>query len=317
LTFGFAFFSFLANIFFQNPIVFDYLNVEEYLFFTPLIYIVCSANNGIFLKKIIRFTSKWSIFLFLISVVIFLNRGYEFSLVPNVLYRFNLEVKGNLFGPIILLGFFPVTLFSLVINKSFKINFSCLFLVLGILFILYFGYLTLTRSLVFVLFYFVSFILLYTNKYFRLIIYPIVLSSIYWLVNLVISLRVEEQDFSSGRNDELIEFYNYLDSNQIFYFVPKLFGFTKKSLNNDFIGSQKMMHSGFFHLVLQFGFIISIIIFGFLVYSVVKYYINNQRFEFICLLNFLLVSFIGTLWFSEVDMILLFSIIGAKGVSFK
>jgi hypothetical protein len=78
-----------------------------------------------------------------------------------------------------------------------------------------------------------------------------------------------------------------------------------------------MMHSGFFHLVLQFGFIISIIIFGFLVYSVVKYYINNQRFEFICLLNFLLVSFIGTLWFSEVDMILLFSIIGAKGVSFK
>jgi hypothetical protein len=222
LTFGFAFFSFLANIFFQNPIVFDYLNVEEYLFFTPLIYIVCSANNGIFLKKIIRFTSKWSIFLFLISVVIFLNRGYEFSLVPNVLYRFNLEVKGNLFGPIILLGFFPVTLFSLVINKSFKINFSCLFLVLGILFILYFGYLTLTRSLVFVLFYFVSFILLYTNKYFRLIIYPIVLSSIYWLVNLVISLRVEEQDFSSGRNDELIEFYNYLDSNQIFYFVSYL-----------------------------------------------------------------------------------------------
>lgn len=303
----FAVLSLFLNLWYKN---FDFvilLDLEEYLFFTPLLFLISKIKNDSFFESILDFTHKYSFIILFISIWIFLYKGYQFSLYPDFKARFNLESKGSLFGPVIMLGFFPLSLFHTIYFKK-KFDFSAFFLVLGIFFIIYFGYLTLTRSLLLVVFYFISFQLFYGRWKVKLLLIPItVLLTVYFFISMQ-ELR-NEDDFSSGRNEELEMFNKYLDNNQIYYVIPKLFGFTKKSESNDFIGSSKMMHNGFYHLVLQFGYVIAIFIYLFLCFKLAFFFLKKQKFKFITLLNFLIISLIGTQWFSEVDMLLMNTIL--------
>jgi len=283
-------------------------NVEEYVYFTPLLYFVSKINESTFLKSILRYTYNNALILLTLSILIFFSRGYNFSLLPNVESRFNFDVKGNLFGPIIMLTFFPVSLFYNIINENPKIRFNIqtISLWLGVIFIMYYGYYTLTRSLLFVLFYFVSFYIFYSKWYYKLLLVPIVVISVIFFIGQVQEYR-DEDDFSSGRTDELSDFQKYLNDHKVYYVIPSLYGFTNKSNSSDFVGSKKMMHNGFYHLVLQFGYVLAIVIYLILFYFLTKSYLLKLKFEFIILLNFLLVSFIGTQWFSTSDMILLYT----------
>lgn len=285
-------------------------NVEEYVYFTPLLYFVSKIKEGTFLKSILSFTYNNSIILLSLSILIFFSRGYSFSLLPNIESRFNFDVKGNLFGPIIMLAFFPISLFYNFIRENSKLRFNIqtISLWLGVVFIIYYGYYTLTRSLIFVLFYFVSFYLIYSKWYYKLLLIPLVAISSFFLLNLSKEYR-DEDDFSSGRTDELSDFKNYLKDHEAYYVIPSLYGFTTKSNSSDFVGSNKMMHNGFYHLVLQFGYILALLVYLTLFYFLIKSFLIKYKFESIVLLNFLFVSFIGTQWFSAVDMILLYTIL--------
>lgn len=292
----------------QNGYSGELYNVEEYVYFTPLLYFVSKINESTFLKSILRYTYNNAFILLTLSILIFYSRGYNFSLLPNFGSRFNFDVKGNLFGPIIMLAFFPVSLFYNMIYENSKIRFNIqtLSLWLGLIFIMYYGYYTLTRSLLLVLFYFVSFYLIFSNWYYKLLLIPIVAIASFFFISQVREYR-DEDDFSSGRADELSDFQNYLKDNEVYYVIPSLYGFTNKSNSSEFVGSKNMMHNGFYHLVLQFGYVVAGLIYLTLFYYLIKAFLMKYKFEFIVLLNFLLVSFIGTQWFSVVDMLLLYT----------
>jgi hypothetical protein len=290
----------------------DFLNVEEYLFYTPIFFFISKIEDGKIFRSLMYYTYKYSYIILLLSVYIFYSRGYSFTLLPNFETRFLTDVKGNLFGPVILLGFVPVSLFYAIVYNRNKVsfNYETLFSILGIIFIFYFGYYTLTRSLALVIIYFFSFGILYGRWYNKILLLSFLVIASFFYVNQVQEYR-NNDDFTSGRSSELDDLKNYLDKNPVYYYVPSLYGFTIKSENSDFIGSKKMMHNGFYHLVLQFGYIIAIFIYMYLMYLLIKSYLVKLKFEFIVLLNFILVSFIGTQWFSVVDMIILFAVINS------
>ncbi len=295
-----------------NGDVNDFLNVEEYLFYTPIFFFISKIEDGRIFRSLMYYTFKYSHIILFLSVYIFYSRGYSFTLLPNFETRFLTDVKGNLFGPVILLGFVPVSLFYAIVYNRNKVsfNYETLCSILGIIFIFYFGYYTLTRSLALVIIYFFSFGILYGRWYNKILLLTFLVITSFFYVNQLQEYR-NNDDFTSGRSSELDDLKNYLDKNPIYYYVPTLYGFTIKSDNSDFIGSKKMMHNGFYHLVLQFGYIIAIFIYIYLMYLLIKSYLVKLKFEFIVLLNFILVSFIGTQWFSVVDMIILFAVINS------
>ena len=290
----------------------DFINVEEYLFYSPIFFFISKIEDGKIFRSLMFYTFKYSYIILFLSIYIFYSRGYSFTLLPNFETRFLTDVKGNLFGPIILLGFVPVSLFyTIVYNRSkVSLNFETFFSILGIVFIFYFGYYTLTRSLALVIIYFFFYGIFYGRFYNKILLLSFLIVMSFFYVNQLQEYR-NNDDFTSGRSSELDDLKNYLDKNPVYYYVPTLYGFTIKSENSDFIGSKKMMHNGFYHLVLQFGYIIAIFIYLYLLYLLIKSYLIKLKFEFIVLLNFILVSFIGTQWFSVVDMIILFAVINS------
>jgi len=267
-------------------ILFDFFVLSPILI-SALIYRI---NFSKFEKVFIEVFSYSLKYLFYFGLFIYVYMDYKPATISSSRFNFNESVHLAYFSPIMPFLFVPFLIFlykKISIPKRRYIYFASLFIV-------YMGFITLSRSIILSILLPISLTLLFNNnkiKYF-ILVFLLVLFSLFnsfkfpqtdflLLLELIqdrTSSQFENGDFSSSRG---AEFQDYVNQNLSLLEVLFGRGFGGKKVINssDFIGGITMMHIGWAHIFLKGGiFLVGLIYFPILFLSIFslfkrKYYI--------------------------------------------